>query len=155
MAKLVPLTQSEYDSWHAAQLDDYAAEIERSGVPRELAQEKARTDSEQLLPGGLNSKDQYLYSVRDEDTGQKVGVLWFAPSERGERKTIFLYDILIDEEFRGRGYGTQAMTALEDRARELGAVRIGLHVFGHNERARQLYKRLGYVETNINMAKDL
>src|SRR5438270_10845679 len=132
MVKLVPLTQSEYDSWHAWLLEDYARDIEQSGIPREMAQEKARADIEQGLPDGLSSKDQHLYSVRDEDTDQKVGTLWFALSERVTRKTVFLYDIIIDEEFQGRGYGKQAMVALEDRARELGAVRIGLHVFGQD-----------------------
>ena len=30
---------------------------------------------------------------------------------------------------------------------------IALHVFGHNREARALYRKLGYVATNINLYK--
>jgi RimJ/RimL family protein N-acetyltransferase len=155
MVKLAPLSEEDYQSWHDWALEDYASDIVRSGMPKEQAEEKSRSDFEQGLPNGLNSENQYLYSVQDEQTGEKVGVIWLAIQQRSERKVAFLYDIVIWEPFRGKGYGTAALQATEDRARELGAVRIGLHVFGHNEGARKLYKRLGYVETNVNMSRDL
>jgi ribosomal protein S18 acetylase RimI-like enzyme len=43
----------------------------------------------------------------------------------------------------------------EERARELGATSLGLHVFGHNEARRQLYEQLGFMATNILMTKKL
>ncbi len=47
----------------------------------------------------------------------------------------------------------QALAAVEDLARELGANHIRLHVFGHNERARSLYCRAGFDATNVFMRK--
>ena len=155
MVKLVPLAEDEYRRWFDWFVVDYERDLVRSGLTPERARERARIDIEEGLPQGLQSKDQYLYSVRDEATGQGVGVLWLSLMTRGETKLVFVSDILIYEQFRGKGYGKQTMLALEDRARELGATRIGLHVFGHNQAARELYKRMGYVETNVNMAKDL
>lgn len=155
MVRLEPLGEEEYRQWYDWMMDDYAQDIMRSGTPEEQAREKAKSDIEGGLPEGLKSKDQYIYSVQHPGSGEHLGVLWFHLSERGERKTIFIYDIVIYEPYRGKGYGKETMQALEDRARELGAVRIGLHVFGHNQIARELYKKMGYIETNVNMAKDL
>jgi RimJ/RimL family protein N-acetyltransferase len=155
MVKLEPLGEEDYRNWYAWQMDDYTQETIRAGLDEEAAREKAKSDMEGALPEGLQSKNTYLYSVQDETTGEKIGVLWLNLSERAGRKSIFIYDIVIWEPYRGKGYGTATMQALEDRARELGATRIALHVFGHNQVARNLYKKMGYIETNVNMAKDL
>jgi hypothetical protein len=56
----------------------------------------------------------------------------------------FLYDIELAPATRGRGLGRATMLAAEDAARELGADRIRLNVFGHNTAARRLYESLGY-----------
>lgn len=47
------------------------------------------------------------------------------------------------------------MTEAENFAKSLGAETIGLHVFGHNNRAIKLYENLGYKATNISMSKQL
>jgi ribosomal protein S18 acetylase RimI-like enzyme len=47
------------------------------------------------------------------------------------------------------------MKAIEIIAKQLGLTRLGLHVFGHNEIARNLYETLEYRETNIRMEKSL
>jgi len=71
------------------------------------------------------------------------------------RPSAFIYNIEIHPQFRRHGYATQAMLKVEGEARRLGAETIRLHVFGHNTAARPLYEELGYVPTNINMAKSL
>ena len=62
---------------------------------------------------------------------------------------------MIDEEFRGRGYGREAMLLAEQLARREGALTLGLNVFGHNQVARTLYSSLGYEETAVQMRKAL
>ena len=52
-----------------------------------------------------------------------------------------------------QGYATQALEALEAHAKPNGVKKLGLHVFGHNTAARELYKKAGYLETNVSMAK--
>jgi ribosomal protein S18 acetylase RimI-like enzyme len=61
----------------------------------------------------------------------------------------------VDEKYRGRGYGKQAMLLIEEKARELGLKSIGLHVFGVNQAARNLYEAVGYEITSLNMKKVL
>ena len=53
------------------------------------------------------------------------------------------------------GFATQAMLALEEKAKELGLVILRLHVFTHNAVARSLYEKLGYEVSSLNMAKVL
>src|SRR5579872_873826 len=110
--------------------------IEDAGVPRELAESKAENDWKQLLPKGLASANQFLYAVEDE-SGARVGDLWWARREtQFEGTHAFVYAIEILPEFRGRGYGREAMLLFEDEARAHGLTHLGLNVFGGNEVAR-------------------
>jgi len=85
--------------------------------------------------------------VRDAASGEAVATLWLALRPRGGRTEGYIYDIEVREGFRGRGYGRATMLAGIEKARELGAEAVGLHVFGHNATARALYQSLGFRPT--------
>jgi ribosomal protein S18 acetylase RimI-like enzyme len=91
-----------------------------------------------------------------EAGGQRVGSLWAGerPDPVG-RPTFFVYDVRINEGRRGRGYGRAAMIAAEAEAARRGIDRIALNVFGGNDRARSLYRSLGYAERAVTMDKTL
>jgi ribosomal protein S18 acetylase RimI-like enzyme len=150
------MTEGEYEVYIEQSLEAYASEHMRAGRwSEEEAFEQARQELQAVLPQGLHSPDQYLTMIVDEQLGQRVGVLWFALRTRAGESEVFVCDIVIFEEFRRHGYARQAFALLEERARQLGATSIGLHVFGHNEARRQLYEQLGFVATNILMTKKL
>ena len=153
---LVPMDETEFQVYTATSIADYAQEHIRTGrwSPEEGLQ-KAEQQYQELLPDGLASHDQYLFSIRDNVSGEKVGILWFAVQKQGGKTGAFVYDIKIDEQFRRHGYAEQAFLALEEKVRALGLDAISLHVFGHNHAARALYEKLGYVPTNIMMSKKL
>lgn len=111
---------------------------------------KARKEHERLLPGGVNSAHQYLYTICAGD--ENVGMLWLAIKD--EQKG-FIYDVNIWKQHQGKGYGKNAMKQIETIAKDLGLQKIELHVFGHNKMSRRLYEKLGYIETNIKMEKQL
>jgi ribosomal protein S18 acetylase RimI-like enzyme len=67
----------------------------------------------------------------------------------------FIYNIVVDEPYRRRGYGREAMKLAEQEARRNGLHALALNVFGHNRVAHDLYLSLGYRETSIRMKKDL
>lgn len=56
----------------------------------------------------------------------------------------FIDELYIDAAFRRRGYGKQAVTFLENRARELDVNAIHLEVDRGNDPAFELYRRIGY-----------
>ena len=131
---------------------DYAADKVRAGVwTAAEAEDRSAKDIDDLLPEGTATRDHYLFSVRDESVPAEVGILWVSPRDSG--RSLWIYDIIVHERFRRRGYGHRILGLVEDKARELGAEKVELHVFGHNRGARALYEKLGYTATSIIMAK--
>lgn len=156
MVELIPMTEKQYQTYVEQSIREYAQEHIRAGRwSTEEAQQKAEQELQVILPQGLHSPSHYLYMIGEKQMEKRVGVLWFALHAQAGEQRAFVYDVAIFEEFRRRGYATQAFQLLEERARELGATSIGLHVFGHNFAAREMYEKLGYVATNIQMVKKL
>lgn len=153
---LVPMTREEFVRYLKAAVPQFAQEKVRSGdwVDYEALALSAH-DHDRLLPAGLDTPDQHLFTVRDAESDERVGTLWLAVRIRGGRPEGYVYDIEVAEKHRGRGYGRATMLAGIEKARELGAESVGLHVFGHNAPAYALYRSLGFVETNINMSLEL
>ena len=156
MMQLVPMTETEYLAYLESDIQHYAEEQVKAGNwhPSE-ALEKSRREHQQLLADGLATPHQYIFSLQDEETGLKVGTIWFAVDDKKLRPSAFVYDFVIHDEFRRKGFGTQALRALENKLKELGVNKISLHVFGHNHAARALYDKVGYEVTGILMSKTL
>ena len=156
MTTLVPMNEDEFQMYLEYSIQDYAQENVKAGNwSEEEALEEATRQYQQLLPQGLQTPKNFLFMIADEELGKDVGILWFALRGQGGEQMAFVYDVRIFEEFRRRGYASQAFQLLEERAAELGASSIGLHVFGHNTAAREMYSKLGYLETNVQMVKQL
>ncbi len=156
MVELAPMTQDKFQNYLDRAVPEYAQEKVRSGNwDASIALPRARAEYEKLLPDGLSSPDHYLFTVQNPETGEQVGMVWFSVMDWGQQQIAFIFDLYINPVHRRQGYGFQTMLALEEKVKALGIHRIGLHVFAHNHEARSLYQRLGYVETNVNMQKDL
>lgn len=155
MLSLSPMTESEFAAYLAFAVRDYAdAHIKAGDVVPEEAMSRAQADYDELLPKGLESPNQHLYTLVDDSLGA-IGMLWFAVREGRGTKSAYLYDISIREDLRGKGHGRRALELLEARLRELGIRKVSLNVFGYNERARALYDRMGYTITGMGMSKVL
>jgi len=156
MVRLVAMTELEFQTYFEYDVQRYAQEHIKAGDwhPSE-ALRKSREEHQRLLPHGLASKNQYLFSIEDEELGTKLGIIWFAVRDTGQHPSVFVYDLLIYEEFRRRGYGTQTLVALEEKVKSLGIDTISLHVFAHNGAARALYEKAGYKAKGLHMSKRL
>lgn len=156
MVRLVPMAESEFQAYYKSSVENYAAENVKAGNwhPAEALQ-KSEEQFLQLLPDGLASKNQHLFSIEHDQTGAKVGMIWFAVRNESLRRVAFIYDFMIYEQYRRNGYGRQSLILVEEKARELGLSTISLHVFGHNQAAIALYQMTGYEATDIHMVKKL
>ena len=153
MVKLIPMDPAEFDGYLEESTTGYAEDQVKNGNwDQETALEKSRAEYRNLLPDGVLTKDHHLLSIVDETSG-KIGVLWFGVRQDGKRRRGYIYDFLIDEAQRGRGFGKQALAALDDILEEMQVDFIELHVFAHNLNARGLYTKMGYEETNLYMRK--
>lgn len=149
---LVPMSPERYSTWRTYAVAEYASDNVKSGRwQADQAAALSEADFNDLLPDGLDTADHWLWSVVAA-SGDEVGILWVARRQEGH---AFIYDIEMNPAQRGAGYGTAAMRALEEWCRANGFSTIGLHVFGHNDGAWRLYKRLGYNETSVQMEKRL
>lgn len=152
--QLVKMTSTDYDLWLARSKKAYALDKERADkLTSGEAMEIAERDFSSLLPEGLNSAGSFLYVMKNNET--TVGFLWFGIRGADDNRKVFLYDIIVEEEHRGKKYGKKAMLLLEDEVKKLGLSEIGLHVFGFNETAIQLYRSLGYAVTDLVMSKTI
>lgn len=102
------------------------------------------------MPDGIHTPDQYLYSFIDE-SGNNIGALWVQVKDRKG----FIFGFVIDEQFRGKGYGKQALSAMDEKLKPMDVESVGLHVFGDHIAAQELYKKAGYQITEIHMNKKL
>lgn len=152
VVRLVPMEPADFDAYLDRLVRSYAEDHIRAGrwTPEEGLAE-ARKEVQKLLPAGLQTANHFLYTIVADPPDEKVGVSWLAIEPRGG----FVYDLLIFEDFRRKGYAEGAMRALERMAEAKGARKLSLHVFGDNLGARKLYTKLGYAETNVLMSKPL
>jgi GNAT superfamily N-acetyltransferase len=113
----------------------------------------AHEQTDELLPGGVDTPGMLLLSCEDE-RGEVVGSAWVAlASSNGPG--AWIYDIEVEAAARGQGYGRWLLAALEQAVRERGVSELGLNVFAGNDVARALYESSGYEPTSIHMRKHL
>jgi ribosomal protein S18 acetylase RimI-like enzyme len=155
MVSLVPMERDAWAAWRVDAIRDYAADMARVGTwaPDE-AEQRASSLFANLLPDGAITPGHEFRTIVAE-TGAIVGALWFAAEGDVGQGTALIWDIVINEADRGRGYGRAAMEVLEPLARSLGYDAVRLHMFGDNAVARHLYQAVGYVETDVTMLKRL
>jgi RimJ/RimL family protein N-acetyltransferase len=154
MIRLVPMTESELETYLEIAIPEYAADRVRAGHwSEEEALERSRQTYNESLPQGVQTEHNYLFRIRLEESGEGIGMIWM--KHESPRLHGFIFEIMLDEAQRGKGYGKLAMLALENFAKGMGLERIGLHVFTQNTAAVRLYEGLGYEVTNQNMVKRL
>ncbi|RYD69568.1 MAG: GNAT family N-acetyltransferase [Verrucomicrobiaceae bacterium] len=84
----------------------------------------------------------FLLLADEEVIGYLVAIQSFI-LEFGGRQT-FLDELFIVEKWRGRGFGRQALTAVEVYARESGCCALRLEASRKNARALAMYERAGF-----------
>lgn len=156
MIELRTMNSQEFADYMKYAVDNYAAEKEKGeGLSKEEALKVSKDSFERLLPKGLESPDQFLFSVIEIATSKPVGILWLAKKMNGDKPYAFIYDVELKPENRGKGLGKALMNLMENETRRLGCMSVGLHVFGHNEAATALYEKSGFITTSRMMKKDL
>ncbi|WP_085521572.1 GNAT family N-acetyltransferase [Tuberibacillus sp. Marseille-P3662] len=152
--ELTSMTEERFNQYYKHALKAYADEHVKAGNwKEEEAIQKARQQFEQLLPDGLETKDHHLLSILHD--GEPIGILWLRVQSNHQEKQAIIFDIKLDEDQRGKGFGTAAMEAIDEYAQSMGVQQIRLHVFAHNQRAKSLYEKMGYDMTGYQMSKRL
>ena len=143
------MEDEEFAAWLPLLREDYAHELVRDyGMSLDQARAKAVAEIDGQRPAGHS-----VFVI--EADGEPVGHLWLVERRDAHEPTLVVYDIDVDEPYRGRGYGKAAMAFAEDEARRRGLARIALRVGARNDVARNLYRSLGFEENEVAMSKSI
>ena len=154
MAKLIPMTDEVFEEFREISQTDYGSNFSKvENVALEVGIKNAREQFGKLVPDGLRTKDQFFFEAVDDNTQDKIGYLWLGVQERFGRKVVSINEISVKPPHRGKGFGKALMNCVENEAKKVGAQRIRLHVFHHNEIARKLYSSMGFKVSSLDMFK--
>jgi ribosomal protein S18 acetylase RimI-like enzyme len=143
-----------FPAWLERSRDEYAKDLVTLGQTPEDARRYADESMARSFPSGTPGPGHAVFDVVD-DAGVAVGYLWIGPDTSDDAGAWWIWDIVIDADKRGRGFGRMAMVLGEEYALAQGARTLGLSVFGFNTGARGLYESLGYETTSVKMLKRL
>jgi ribosomal protein S18 acetylase RimI-like enzyme len=153
--RLRPMTAEELAAWIDDSEATYAEDRRRAGEPDDVARRTATEQYAGYFPDRRPAPGQHVFVIADD--GERVGIIWVGPHPRrpDEPDVAWLYDIEVDDAYRGHGHARGALELVEAQL-ALGGVReLGLNVFGDNDVARRLYGRAGYREVAVTMTKQL
>jgi ribosomal protein S18 acetylase RimI-like enzyme len=151
--RLRPLRTDEVAEYVPHLTTTYATQLtEHLFIDAEAAAARAQRSADDAFPDGVAAPGHWLFAVEDGE-GTRVGILWLGEPVDGEPDALWVYDIEIDPDHRGRGLGRDTMLLAEAEARRLGRRRIKLNVFARNAVARALYRSLGFEEMSVQMSK--
>ena len=91
-------------------------------------------------------EDEEMITILAEKNFKVVGccfVSMLSHSGMVRMRIAYIDQIVVDEKYRKRGIGKKLFEMAERRAKELGAKRIDLMVWGHNRIAIQAYESYG------------
>ena len=151
-----PMTTIEFDEWRGAVVRAFAAEQVAAGAwTADQAHGLAQQSNDALLPDGFATPGMMFFrGVRPD--GAPIGLLWIGLRHpAGTPDCAFLYEIEVDEDHRGSGYGRALLAAAEEVVRARGVGAMELNVLGDNARAIGLYRSSGYTTVNQKMRKSL
>jgi ribosomal protein S18 acetylase RimI-like enzyme len=127
----------EYSDYLEYFIPDYAAEISANyGLSSLEALAQARREVADDLPLGVDTPDEVMRCVINQTS-----------------ETESVVDFYIFAAHQGKGFGKQALKALETELARTGFEQIKLRVAEDNKRAKHVYDITGFRVTGVNMSK--
>ncbi|WP_137169927.1 GNAT family N-acetyltransferase [Marinomonas sp. FW-1] len=156
MINLRKMRVEEYPAYCDYFIADYSQEIAQNyGHSIEIATDLAHQDLIRHFPNGLETNEHDLMCIEIDSANslKVIGYLWH--SIKSSDASTFIYDFYIADEYRGNGYGKQAISQLEKLLVSADINQIKLRVAYQNQRALALYQEIGFTISGYNMSKKL
>ncbi|RPH24810.1 GNAT family N-acetyltransferase [Buttiauxella warmboldiae] len=135
---------------------DYATDIASNyQLPQAEALLQARREIDASLPDGEKTAGQVVVCITQTHLGeeQHIGYLWYKLDYK--LRSAYINDFYLFPQFRGCGWGSEAMKSLEALLIQEGFKQIKLRVAADNQQAMRIYESNGFGVTGINMNKIL
>lgn len=105
------MDEEEFASFLRYLTDNYANENVTAGRAKaDAATDQAAREIEELLPDGRETGGHYFYTVRALE--ESVGAVWVSLREDGGERSVWIFDLVIDEAHRCNGYASQTLEAV-------------------------------------------
>lgn len=126
---------------------------------KEKTEEELFNEHKEELLKFVSSKTKNKIFLAETESGETAGIVWVA--NRGgselwnqEIEPSWIYDIKVFTKFRRKGLGRELLKFAEKWSRNEFFEKIGLHVYGSNTNAINLYNSSGYITLNSNLQKN-
>ncbi len=101
------------------------------------------------------------FYIAEDDNGRAIG--WGVVHEKDddvyvvapERRHVYISELFVNEDVRGKGVGRALIAACEDWARTRGIAVMQIGVLALNTRADQIYRQSGYAHYAYQLRKYL
>ena len=101
----------------------------------------------------LKSHTAFVYGAFDGK--EIIGFLWAYAHQFREENRMYVSEIRVKEDYRGRGIGTEMLKSVEAKAGEMRFDAIYLHAEAENTDVRKFYETMGYREERIQLRKEI
>lgn len=144
--QLREMTKEEFKIFLENSIYDYAYDlVKSSNITMDEARIQAQGEFAEMLPNGLETKDNVLRIIVDAAEQKAVGIIWYLFEMADDIKQVFLSDFIIKEEERRKGYASEALIEMEQHAQRNGCAESIIYVWKHNPSGINLYTQCGYV----------
>jgi putative acetyltransferase len=130
-------TEDDYPAGIEPLFEAVAAEGRWVGTELPIDHEARRRHREQV-----RAEPNRFESFVAEADGRIIGQLTVEKAGNG----VADLGMIVDEQWRGRGVGSALLERAIQWARDAGAHKVALQMWPHNDRARVLYDKFGFVE---------
>lgn len=154
--KLVPMSDESFAKFKRVSVEYYS--LDRSIAEQcsiEFAKQATANQLEAMTSQGTSTPAHFFFDIVLVMTEEHIGHLWIGTVVVDGKTIARINDFFINEAARSKGYGRQTLHLAEKKAKTLGASKMHLHAFKHNERAVNLYESFGFHTVSLTMAKDI
>jgi ribosomal protein S18 acetylase RimI-like enzyme len=132
--KIRKITQTDKHIYTEMAKDFYSSPAVLENIPEENI-----TKSFDLFLAGTPYGDAFIFESEGQTVG--YGVLAYTHSQEAGGRVVWIEEIYVKDEYRGRGFGSEF---LEFVKKNIPARRYRLETEPENERAAALYRRHGF-----------
>ncbi|MGC8563178.1 MAG: GNAT family N-acetyltransferase [Thermoplasmata archaeon] len=103
MVEFKSMAKDEFSAYWKYSVDSWKRDMRKAGlIDKDIPYEKAEEQVRKFLPNGMDTPEHYLMHILNGE--ETIGSIWFEIRYMGV-KEAYLWDIIIDEKYRGKGYG--------------------------------------------------
>ncbi len=145
------MSKEEFEIYKKKMYEEYSKVLaENLLIPYQEALVRAEDQIDTIWNEDMKKGKNYGYNVISTNN-EHVGRIWVFVNYSS--KKAFIYDIRIFPKYQKRGFAKSAIKELEEILKKEKVKFLELNVFGNNKVAYNMYKNLGFDETNINLMK--